>query len=345
VDDGAPDKRLLTVEEEFSSVLKVAARDGCTISDTLRRAWDTGELRTLTKNTALRATGAHVTVVGHITRADLSRLLAEGDALNGFGNRFVWCAVQRSKLLPEGGALDTAALAPQVLRLRKAADFARSATLVKRSPEAKKLWAEIYATLSADRAGLLGAITNRAEAQVMRLALTYALLDCSPQIEVAHLRAALAVWDYCDRSAKFIFGEALGDKVADRILDELRCAGARGLTRNELRELFKRNLTGAKTEAALGLLERLHLAHWTKEPRQGAGRPTTVWRASRNQQASERPAPCAVANAFPLADQVQQTDAPLEAAEVEMQPAEVARPEPEPEPEAQPVGAVEEEMV
>ena len=77
----------------------------------------------------------------------------------------------------------------------------------------------------------------------MRLALIYALLDCSPQIEVPHLAAALAVWDFCDRSTRFIFGESVGDRVADRILDELNCAGPTGLTRNALRELFSRNLS------------------------------------------------------------------------------------------------------
>jgi hypothetical protein len=253
-------------------------------------------------------------------------LLAEGDALNGFGNRFVWCAVRRSKLLPEGGALHTANLAPLVLRMRKAADFARTATLVERSAEARALWYDVYPVLSADRVGLLGAITNRAEAQVMRLALIYALLDCSPQIEVAHLRAALAVWDYCDRSARFIFGEALGDKIADRILDELRCAGSRGLTRNDLRELFRHNLTGAKVEAALGLLERLRLASWTKEPRQGAGRPAVVWRASRVRQSPESSAPAPSVSANSMSPDAQTKTGGLS------EPAKVAPPETEREP-------------
>jgi hypothetical protein len=281
IQDGVDDKRLLAIEEEFGTVLKVASRDGNTLSDIVRRAWDHGDLRVMTRHTAARATGAHISVIGHITKADLGRLLIETDALNGFGNRFLWLAVRRSKLLAEGGALHTENLAPLVLRLRQALDFGRKQGLMKRSDEARALWRDIYPVLTADRAGLLGAITNRAEAQIMRLALVYALLDCSPLIEASHLKAALAVWNFCDRSARFIFGEALGDKIADRILDELRCAGSRGITRNDLRELFKRNLTGAKIETALAMLHRLKLASWTKEPRQGAGRPAVVWRAAR----------------------------------------------------------------
>jgi VirE N-terminal domain len=279
-DEGVADKRMLTIEEEFSAVLKVAAREGNTVSDLLRRAWDHGDLRTMTKNSPARATGAHVTVIGHITKPDLARLLSETDALNGFGNRYLWLAVRRSKLLPDGGELHTANLAPLTRRLRQALDFARKAALIERSDAARDLWHERYPLLTADQPGLFGALTNRAEAQVMRLALIYALLDCSPQIDVVHLQAALAVWDFCHHSTRFLFGESLGDRAADRIQDELHCAGLRGLTRNDLREVFNRNLTSAKIEAALGLLHRQKLAHWSKEPRAGGGRPAIVWRCT-----------------------------------------------------------------
>lgn len=55
--DGAViDKRLLVVEEEFSHVLKVASRDGSTLSETVRRSWDSGDLRVLD---APRAADSH----------------------------------------------------------------------------------------------------------------------------------------------------------------------------------------------------------------------------------------------------------------------------------------------
>jgi hypothetical protein len=67
-DHGADDKRLLVVEEEFASPLRLASRDGNILSAVLRQAWDAGRLRTLTKNSPLRATDAHVSILGHITR-------------------------------------------------------------------------------------------------------------------------------------------------------------------------------------------------------------------------------------------------------------------------------------
>jgi hypothetical protein len=276
-DDGVQDKRLLCMEEEFSVVLKVSGREGNTISDLLRRAWDHGNLASLTKNSPARATGAHVTVAGHITTQELHRLLTETDALNGFGNRFLWLAVRRSKLLPEGGALATADLADLILLLRRALDFVRTANLFERTPAAREFWHNLYPVLTSDRAGLLGAITNRAEAYVMRMAVAYAALDLARAVDVRHMQAALAVWDYAERSAAFIFGTSMGDRVTDRILDALRAAGEQGMTQNAISEMFNRNESAAVLSAALGTLDRLQLAIRSTAP-QERGRAPVVWR-------------------------------------------------------------------
>jgi hypothetical protein len=68
------------------------------------------------------------------------------------------------------------------------------------------------------QAVLLGAV-KRAEAQVMRLGLVYAVLDRSPWIRYEHLRAALAIWDYVRASAKHVFGASLANPRADEIPD------------------------------------------------------------------------------------------------------------------------------
>ena len=92
---------------------------------------------------------------------------------------------------------------------------------------AREEWARVYSALSAERPGLLGAVTARAEAQAVRLALTYALLDRASQIDLSHLKAGLAVWRYCEASASRIFGTALGDEIADTIQRALSDSGGR----------------------------------------------------------------------------------------------------------------------
>ena len=91
------------MEQEFASVLKVAEREGSTLSATIRQAWDSGNLRILNKNSPARATGAHISILGHVTKAELLRYLTSTEAANGFANRFLWVCVRRSKCLPEGG--------------------------------------------------------------------------------------------------------------------------------------------------------------------------------------------------------------------------------------------------
>ncbi len=99
------DNRLLIVEGEFSSTLKVLNREGNTLSPVVRNAWDSGDLNTLVKNNPAKATGAHISIIGHITKQELLKHLDETEAANGFGNRFLWVYVDRSKILPEGGRL------------------------------------------------------------------------------------------------------------------------------------------------------------------------------------------------------------------------------------------------
>ena len=84
VDGGVDDKRVFAVEPEFASTLRVMNREGSILSAVIRQAWDTGNLRTLVKNSPAKATGAHISIMGHITRDELRRYLDRTEAGNGF---------------------------------------------------------------------------------------------------------------------------------------------------------------------------------------------------------------------------------------------------------------------
>jgi hypothetical protein len=276
VDEGVKDKRLLVIEPEFAAALRAATREGNTLSAQMRQAWDSGNLRVLTKNSPMRATRAHIAIVGHITKDELLRSLDSTDYANGFANRFLWVAVRRRQLLPDGGQLPTDDLNLLAEGLLKALQFAQDGNgdSSPRAREAHDLWHEVYATLSAERPGMLGAVTSRAEAQVVRLSLIYALLDRSPRILVPHLEAALAAWRYCERSAAWIFGVSTGDPTADEILELLR-GRPEGMNRTEISSAFARNKTRGEFAAALERLAARGLARMEKVP--GGGRPTERW--------------------------------------------------------------------
>src|SRR5205814_1467214 len=161
-------------------------------------------------------------VIGHITRHELRRYLNLTEIGNGFANRFLWTCVRRSKSLPEGGHVDDVEFEALIGRLNRAVKFASGVSELRRSDKARALWHKAYEELSEGKPGLLGAVTSRAEAQTMRVACLYALLDCSKVVKEVHLRAALAVWDYAEQSARHIFGDSLGDPLADELLRALR---------------------------------------------------------------------------------------------------------------------------
>lgn len=274
-DPGEPDKRLFVTEEEFAGTLRVLGREGNTLSAIIRQAWDKGDLRVLTKNTPAKATGAHISILGHVTRDELRRYLDSTEAGNGFANRFLWLCVRRANILSEGGTLDKVDLAPLHTRLRGAVTFAQGEEELRRDEEARAVWAAVYPDLSEGKPGLLGAVTARAEAQTMRLACLYALLDCSAVIRRDHLLAALALWEYAEASARFIFGDTLGDPLADEILRALRANPEKGLTRTGIRDLFGRNRRGDDIGRALGVLAERGLARMV--PQDTGGRPAERW--------------------------------------------------------------------
>ena len=242
LDLGISDKRLMVTESEFAGVLSVAERHGNTISATVRKAWDGGKLATMTRSSALSATGAHISIIGHITADELRARLTRTDTANGFGNRFLFMLVKRSKILPFGGD----GLSDEVVfglgeRLKAAVLTASAIGRVGWTTAAANVWKTVYEPLSEGQRGLLGAMTSRAEAQVCRLALIYAVLDGAANIDVPHIDAALAVWEYAEASAAHIFGASLGDPIADDILRALQQAGAGGMSRSAIRDPMRRD--------------------------------------------------------------------------------------------------------
>jgi DNA replicative helicase MCM subunit Mcm2 (Cdc46/Mcm family) len=139
---------------------------------------------------------------------------------------------------------------------------------------ARELWVEVYGGLSEGKPGLFGAATSRAEAQTVRLASLYATLDRSRTIERSHLEAALALWRYAEASALFIFGDATGDAVADRIAAALE-EESDGLTRTDLFHVFGRHRSRDRIDEALALLERLGRVR--SERAETGGRPAERW--------------------------------------------------------------------
>jgi len=218
----------------------------------VRDAWDCREvIGTLTKHNRTKVTKAYISIIGHITAEELRNLLDQTEMFNGFANRFLLACVRRGKLLPHGGAPSPELIEKLGQKTLQAIEVARPIKRVTMTPEAAGFWEKIYPVLSKDQPGLLGAITARAEAQTIRLALVYALLDSSLQITQGHLEAAQAVWTFCDDSARYVFGDLVGEAFTDEVLRVLRSAGSSGISRIDLYQIFIGHRSKDKINAAL----------------------------------------------------------------------------------------------
>jgi predicted ArsR family transcriptional regulator len=103
------------------------------------------------------------------------------------------------------------------------------------------------------------------------------VLDLSEDVKVAHILAALAVWQYCEQSAYLIFGDKTGDRLADELLEALKDVGEEGMTRRDIHDFFGRNQKSVRIGSVLRDLERQGLAHMEKVKTDGPGRPTERW--------------------------------------------------------------------
>jgi hypothetical protein len=121
------------------------------------------------------------------------------------------------------------------------------------------------------------------------LALIYALLDCplkkvlqghveipdleKVQIKEVHLNAALAVWEYAEKSAYLLFHSHTGSKLGDKLL---RLLANGPMTKDEMRRHLSARQK-SKLNDALAILEKEKFARKTILKHEGAGRPAEQW--------------------------------------------------------------------
>lgn len=271
--DGVDDKRLLVVEEELANVLKISQREGNTLSPLLRKAWDGGDLAPMTKNNRLKATDPHINVLSHITQFELKQMMAEADLHNGLANRFLWASVRRTRKLAFPQPMDDDAVLQIAVRLSDALTKSSSPGVVLFTLEARNFWEHKYHEVSTDKTGLIGSVTSRAEAYVMRLSLLFALLDSSDLIDVRHIQAAIDLIDFCNESVEFIFttpAEAEEGTDADKLLLALACGA---LTQTEVSKLFSGHKTRRELSQMLTDLQALNKIKSVKEP----GSKKVIW--------------------------------------------------------------------
>jgi len=284
-DPGVDDKRLFVMDEEFANALSATKREGNTLSSIIRCLYDDGNAEPLTKSNRIKATGAHIGVVTHITLFELNTRLTENEQLNGFGNRFLWVLAKRNGIVPFPEPMDERRKQrlQELLKERLAQAFVMGKMSF--SEQARLLWAKEYTRLSMAHTGLAGCMVNRAEAHVVRLSLIYALLAGHSHIETEDLCAALAFWEYCHASAFYIFGGAPADRRKLKIIRYLEGRDSQRATKNEIRkEVFDNHVQSVDLTKLLDEMGTDQLIEVQSEPTGGAPRTVIILKNARREK-------------------------------------------------------------
>lgn len=252
-DEGVGDKRLLCVETEFGTVMARAARDGSTLAETCRQAWQGDRLAVMNRK-GFGASWSHIGIIGHIAPKDFRRRLAAADLAGGTFNRYLPLYVERSKRLPipEGTGYSTVHALGGKLGHQLAE--AHGITRLQLDREATQLWCdELYDefTEADDEEAAWAEFMRRAAAYCLRIGGIYAVLDGRKLISKDDLAAAGALVRYSGMSARYVLGSQLRDPRMERLTRAITEAGEQGLTRTQISALYSRKLTSALLDELL----------------------------------------------------------------------------------------------
>ena len=273
-DEGVEDKRLLVVETEFAGTLKVMDRQGSSLDRVFRQSWDGDRLQTMTKSPQV-ATDPHIVMIAHASPGELRATMTDTQLAGGTMNRTIPCASRRVRLLSDGGNLPAELITQFNKDIEEAMAAATKVGEVTMSPDATALWKDRYASLRRSRPeGPVAKMLARSAPQVIRIALTYTLADKAAVIEHQHLTAALAMWDYAEQTALWMFGSMADPAEMDDLEKFIAASGRTGRTRTEINvEHFKKHKKSA--EIKMLLVDLLKSGRIRQDAVPGAGRTAT----------------------------------------------------------------------
>lgn len=282
------DKRRIFREDEFATLLGRSRRENNVISAAVREAYDGVPMRVKTRTDPLVATDHHVSIIGAITPEELLAKLTDTDVANGFANRFLVVYSSRSKSLPRDVPFDRPAVNALLTRLDRSLRAVAGVREMSWTELGAKAWDEYY--LAMDSRNLPGGRTadlvNRWNANTLRLAVAYALLDGLGEIDEVHVRAAIACWHYVEASIRHVFDDETADRELQRLMEYIDQAPEPGWrSRNDVYAgLFSKHIGKAELDQLLEKLVRTGkyegrkvqaVDEATQKPK--GGRPTWVY--------------------------------------------------------------------
>lgn len=315
------DKRLLIVEEELGALLARMRREGNTLSQAMRTAWDGVGFGPATKDAAkgggIWVSKPHIAVHGCITPTELRERLTKGDMSNGFANRFLMIFAERVAVVPNPPRTPDDAVEDLAARFRSVIEWAlrgypdsTQAQALPMTSSARRLWDGVYRRWKRDaRHDPLAALTERRYPMALRMAGLFAATDQATQTDVQHLEAGIAWVQHGIETVRYVFGSANaqerndtaregGERIRAHLI-EVADWRSRTLLADEV---FKKKIKASDLTAALDWLRQADARLERREVPSGTAKVRTEYRlilhaergnrGERGNQATARNAGC-----------------------------------------------------
>ena len=276
LEKGYDDKRVLIYEPEFAQVLTVAERVGNTLSTILRSGFDGEDLRFLTKSSFhIKATKPYLNIISHITKLELDKFFSDISTANGFGNRFMWIYVKKSKDLAMGGTDKIEDYQDEIRDLKLALEKVNDETDMDFDNSATRLWNQYYSKLNQGGENIIGALAQRDKVHVRKIACINAIGNLRTQITVEDLELSLAIRDYMNESRRYLFGSKSGNPNDQKVINFLMLNNGTATRTEIFSNLFQKNKSSNEiNDIGSRLLESDQI---TIEKQATNGRSTEIW--------------------------------------------------------------------
>ena len=261
---GRTEKRLCIREGELTNILKLMSDPKIRCDEMMRNMWDGKSLQNRVagitndgESKSLVCKKPHGSIIGWTTRELLNTFMPIGYDQSGTGNRFLYCQFTRLQLVPRGGpeinwSMETVkgfrnSVGEEesfVVYLYEAKLAAQKDQHIPIHANARNYWDSLYLRLEAQkyRTDIVSRLTSRGPAHVRRLATILCLVDRETTIQLNHLKAAMAIWQYGCESVHFILLGCSLDQ--EKIIRLAQKKDPEPITSTDVYDLFGRNKPG-----------------------------------------------------------------------------------------------------
>lgn len=266
--------RLLLVVNGFGKTMQAVTRSNSPLEPMLKAAWDDSDLQLITRSRKRIKASGNVCLLGRIGLDDIAELITKENRWHDLGSRLLWVAVPPKRLAASPKPLDQKLLLRWARQLTSAISVAEKTPVLALSQEAETRWEEFYEQLSRAATGAIAPASARSPALVLRLAAIFALLERRPLVTPTDLGSAMAVWCYCQASARLLFSGS----TTNNSMRVLLALADGPKTQTEMHHLFSRHIKGVQLNHILIDLEARGLVVCKRTDGGSAkGRPSTTW--------------------------------------------------------------------